>query len=217
MCVLITGGSRGIGAAIAREFARQGQDVAISYLGSADKAQAVVAECEALGVQAVAIQADVSLEADCKRLLADAKAALGPVTVLVNNAGQTKDGLAMRMSLEQWEQIITTNLTGPFLMCRAILPDLLKARGGRKVWGKVPFSVAYVWCYLMELIARLLRAKEMPFLNRYFILQLNQECYLDASKARRDLGWVPQISLEDGTRQYVEWRRVQEEAQKKPS
>lgn len=131
MCVLITGGSRGIGAAIAREFARQGQDVAISYLGSADKAQAVVAECEAQGVQAVAIQADVSLEPDCKRLLADAKAALGPVTVLVNNAGQTKDGLAMRMSLEQWEQIITTNLTGPFLMCRAILPDLLKARGGR--------------------------------------------------------------------------------------
>jgi 3-oxoacyl-[acyl-carrier protein] reductase len=131
MCVLITGGSRGIGAAIAREFARAGQDVAISYLGSTEKAQAVVSECEQLGVQAVAIQADVSREDDCKRLLAETKAALGPVTVLVNNAGQTKDGLAMRMSLEQWDQIITTNLTGTFLMCRAILPDLLKARAGR--------------------------------------------------------------------------------------
>ncbi|NCC76555.1 MAG: 3-oxoacyl-[acyl-carrier-protein] reductase [Clostridia bacterium] len=131
MCVVITGGSRGIGAAIAREFARVGQDVAISYLGSTEKAQMVVSECEQLGVKAVAIQADVSREDDCKRLLAEAKAALGPVTVLVNNAGQTKDGLAMRMSLEQWDQIITTNLTGTFLMCRAILPDLLKARAGR--------------------------------------------------------------------------------------
>lgn len=131
MSVLITGGSRGIGAAIARQFAIDGHDVAISYLGSAEKAQAVVAECETLGVKAVAIQADVSQEADCKRLLAEAKAALGPITILVNNAGQTKDGLAMRMSLEQWNSIIATNLTGTFLMCRAILPDLLKARAGR--------------------------------------------------------------------------------------
>lgn len=131
MSVLITGGSRGIGAAIARQFAIDGHDVAISYLGSVQKAQEVVAECEKLGVKAVAIQADVSSEEDCKRLLTEAKAALGPISVLVNNAGQTKDGLAMRMSLEQWNSIIATNLTGTFLMCRAILPDLLKARAGR--------------------------------------------------------------------------------------
>lgn len=131
MSVLITGGSRGIGAAIARQFAIDGHDVAISYLGSVEKAQAVVADCEKLGVKAVAIQADVSQEDDCKRLLAEAKAALGPISILVNNAGQTKDGLAMRMSLQQWDQIIATNLTGTFLMCRAILPDLLKARAGR--------------------------------------------------------------------------------------
>ncbi|MDD2533887.1 MAG: 3-oxoacyl-[acyl-carrier-protein] reductase [Eubacteriales bacterium] len=131
MSVLITGGSRGIGAAIARQFAIDGHDVAISYLGSVEKAQAVVADCVKLGVKAVAIQADISQEADCKRLLAEAKAAVGPVSVLVNNAGQTKDGLAMRMSLEQWNSIIATNLTGTFLMCRAILPDLLKARAGR--------------------------------------------------------------------------------------
>ncbi len=131
MSVLVTGGSRGIGAAIARQFAIEGHDVAISYLGSVEKAQAVVADCEKLGVKAIAIQADVSLEADCKRLLAEAKSALGPIAVLVNNAGQTKDGLAMRMSLDQWNSIIATNLTGTFLMCRAILPDLLKARAGR--------------------------------------------------------------------------------------
>ena len=95
---------------------------------------------------------------------------------------------------------------------RQFAQAMVKARGGRKVWGRVPFSVAYVWCYLMELIARLLRTKQMPFLNRYFILQLNQECHLDASKARRELGWVPQISLEEGTRQYVQWRRAEEEA-----
>ena len=131
MSVLVTGGSRGIGAAIARQFAIDGHDVAISYLGSAEKAQSVVDDCVKLGVKAVAIQADVSKEEDCKRLLSEAKAALGPISVLVNNAGQTKDGLAMRMSLQQWDQIIATNLTGTFLMCRAILPDLLKARAGR--------------------------------------------------------------------------------------
>jgi 3-oxoacyl-[acyl-carrier protein] reductase len=131
MNVLITGGSRGIGAAIARKFASEGHNVAFSYLGSADKAAAVAADCEGLGVKAVAIQADVSQEADCQRLLSEAKAAIGPISVLVNNAGLTKDGLAMRMSLRQWEQVITTNLTGTFLMCRTILPDLVKARGGR--------------------------------------------------------------------------------------
>ena len=131
MNVLITGGSRGIGAAIARQFAAEGHNVALSYLGSAEKAAAVVAACQASGVQAVAIQADVSVEADCQRLLKEAKAAVGPISVLVNNAGLTKDGLAMRMSTSQWDQVIATNLTGTFLMCRAILPDMLKARAGR--------------------------------------------------------------------------------------
>ncbi len=131
MNVLITGGSRGIGAAIARHFAAGGHNVALSYLGSAEKAAAVVADCQAAGVSAVAIQADVSQEADCQRLLKEARAAIGPISVLVNNAGLTKDGLAMRMSTSQWDQVIATNLTGTFLMCRAILPDLLKARAGR--------------------------------------------------------------------------------------
>lgn len=92
---------------------------------------------------------------------------------------------------------------------------MVKARGGRKVWGKVPFSLAYLWCYLMELIARMAHARQMPFLNRYFILQLNQECRLDASKARKELGWAPRVSLEEGIRDYVAWRRAEEQAQKK--
>lgn len=131
MNVLITGGSRGIGAAVARQFAAEGHNVALSFLGSAEKAGEVIKACVAHGVKAIAIQADVSLEVDCLRLLSEAKAAIGPVSVLVNNAGQTKDGLAMRMTLAQWDQVIATNLTGTFLMCRTILPDLVKARGGR--------------------------------------------------------------------------------------
>jgi len=92
---------------------------------------------------------------------------------------------------------------------------MVRARGGRRVWGSIPFSVAYVWCYMMELISTLGRAKQMPFLNRYFILQLNMECNLDGSKAKRELGWVPRMSLDEGTKQYVEWRRAEEEAEKK--
>ncbi len=92
---------------------------------------------------------------------------------------------------------------------------MVRARGGRRVWGSIPFSLAYVWCYMMELIATLGRAKQMPFLNRYFILQLNMECNLDGSKAKRELGWEPKMSLDEGTKHYVEWRRSEEEAAKK--
>jgi 3-oxoacyl-[acyl-carrier protein] reductase len=126
MNALITGGSRGIGAAVARRLAADGFDIVISYLAAADKAAAIVAECQALGVQA-----DVSREADCVQLVQAARAAFGPIGVLVNNAGLTRDGLAMRMSLQQFSEVIDANLTGTFLMCKAVLPDMVKARQGR--------------------------------------------------------------------------------------
>ena len=128
---IVTGGSRGIGAAVARRLAADGFDVVISYLNSAAPAAAIVADCEAQGVRALAVQADVSLEADCIRLVKTAREAFGPISVLVNNAGQTRDGLAMRMSLQNFTAVLDTNLTGPFLMCRAVLPDMVKARSGR--------------------------------------------------------------------------------------
>jgi 3-oxoacyl-[acyl-carrier protein] reductase len=131
MNVLITGGSRGIGAAIARKLAGAGHDVAISYRSEAARAEEVVAACQALGVRCFAFQADVSREEDCSRLVQEVRTALGPIGILVNNAGMTRDGLAMRMSLQQFSSVIDANLTGTFLMCKLVLPDMVKARQGR--------------------------------------------------------------------------------------
>jgi 3-oxoacyl-[acyl-carrier protein] reductase len=133
MIALVTGGSRGIGAAIARKLAEAGHDVVLSYRSEADKAQEVVAECQAFGVRALAVQADVSREEDCTRLVQEAHQAFGPIGILVNNAGMTRDGLAMRMSLQQFSSVLEANLTGTFLMCRLVLPDMVKARQGRIV------------------------------------------------------------------------------------
>jgi 3-oxoacyl-[acyl-carrier protein] reductase len=131
MNALVTGGSRGIGAAIARQLAAAGHDVALSYRSEVAKADEVVADCLALGVRAFAIQADVASEADCSRLVQEARAALGPIGILVNNAGITRDGLAMRMSLQKFSTVIDANLTGTFLMCKLVLSDMVKARQGR--------------------------------------------------------------------------------------
>jgi len=131
MNALITGGSRGIGAAVARRLAADGHDIVIAYRGAADKAETVAADCRAAGVRALAVQADVSSEEDCKRLAQAAREFLGPIGILVNNAGQTRDGLAMRMGLQQFHEVLDINLTGTFLMCKAVLPDMAKARQGR--------------------------------------------------------------------------------------
>lgn len=131
MNALITGGSRGIGAAVARRLAADGCNVVIAYRGEAGKAAAVAEECRSLGVEAITVQADISREEDCRRLAQAARDAFGPIGILVNNAGQTRDGLAMRMSLKQFSDVLDANLTGTFLMCRSVLPDMVKARQGR--------------------------------------------------------------------------------------
>lgn len=98
---------------------------------------------------------------------------------------------------------------------KAFAEAMIRAQGGRRIRGTMPYSVAYVWCALMEGIAKLRRAKEMPFLNRYSIEIMQTECCMDGSKARQELGWEPRISAEEGTRQYVEWRRAHDHASKK--
>lgn len=92
---------------------------------------------------------------------------------------------------------------------------MIRAQGGSRIEGTMPYSIAYIWCALMEGIAKLMRAKEMPFLNRYSVKIMQTECCMDGSKARRELGWEPRISAEEGTRQYVEWRRARDRASRK--
>lgn len=91
---------------------------------------------------------------------------------------------------------------------------MIRAQGGRRIHGTMPYSVAYVWCCLMEGIATLRRAKEMPFLNRYSIDIMRTECLLDGSKAQRELAWEPKVSIDEGTKHYVEWRRAHDKKKK---
>jgi 3-oxoacyl-[acyl-carrier protein] reductase len=121
---IVTGASRGIGAAIARELARAGAKVVVNYAGKAAEAEAIAAE-----IGGVAIQADVSTTDGCEKLVAAAQE-LGELDILVNNAGITADGLAMRMSDEQWDRVMQVNAGGAFKMSRAVLPAFLKRRAG---------------------------------------------------------------------------------------
>jgi 3-oxoacyl-[acyl-carrier protein] reductase len=127
---LVTGASRGIGAAIARRLAADGAAVAVNYAGSQAAAGAVVAEIEAAGGRAVAMQADVSDSAACAALVGRTVAELGGLDILVNNAGITRDGLLVRMSDEDWDAVIRINLTGVFSMTRAAGKVMMKARSG---------------------------------------------------------------------------------------
>lgn len=127
---LVTGASRGIGAAIAERLAAEGAAVAVNYAGRADAAGAVVARIEAAGGSAKAFQADVSDPAACTSLVADVFATFGRLDVLVNNAGITRDGLVVRMSDDDWSSVIDTNLSGAFYATRAASKIMMKARGG---------------------------------------------------------------------------------------
>ena len=129
---LITGGSRGLGRAIAEALAGQGADVAINYRGNAQAAEEVAARITALGRRAVTIQGDTSEGRDaCEAIVKAALDGLGSVDILVNNAGITRDNLLMRMDADEWDAVIDTNLSGPFWMTRAIARPMLKARSGR--------------------------------------------------------------------------------------
>ena len=129
---LITGGSRGLGRAIALAFAGNGADVAVNYRGNQPAAAEVVAQMTALGRQAISIQGDTSAGREaCEAIVKAALDAFGKVDILVNNAGITRDNLMMRMDEEEWDSVIGTNLSGPFWMTRAIARPMLKARSGR--------------------------------------------------------------------------------------
>lgn len=122
---LVTGGSRGIGAAVSRELAGAGARVAVNYRSGADAAEALAAE---LG--AIAVRADVASAAEASALVERVEAELGPIDALVANAGVTRDTLIVRMTDEEWDEVLDTNLRGVFNVCRAVARGMLKRRSG---------------------------------------------------------------------------------------
>jgi 3-oxoacyl-[acyl-carrier protein] reductase len=133
-CALITGASRGIGAAVARMLAVDGWAVAVNYRSGVAEAEAVVASIVAGGGRAVALAGDVADPAAAGPLLEAAADALGaPVLVLVNNAGVRADGLALSLSDEDWTRVLETNLGGTYRLTRAALRGMIRARFGRVV------------------------------------------------------------------------------------
>jgi len=128
---VVTGGSRGIGRAIALRLAEQGADVCISYRGNVAAADEVVAAAEAMGRTAAAVQGDVAEMDSAKALIASALETLGKIDILVNNAGITRDDLIMRMKPEDWNDVIDTNLSGTFWTIKAATRPMMKARQGR--------------------------------------------------------------------------------------
>ena len=128
---IVSGASRGIGRAIAEDFAKNGASVAVNYRENAEAAQATVEAIKALGGNALAVQADVSIKADAERLIETALDSFGRIDILVNNAGTTRDGLLMRLSEEDWDALMQTNLKSVFNCSRAVIRPMIKQRSGR--------------------------------------------------------------------------------------
>jgi 3-oxoacyl-[acyl-carrier protein] reductase len=127
---LVTGGSRGIGASICRELAGAGASVAVNYARDAAAAAAVCDQITAAGGVAQAVQGDVASADGATSLVAAVESGIGPIEILVNNAGITRDDLIMRLSEEDWRDVIDTNLGGAFFTCRALSRPMLKRRSG---------------------------------------------------------------------------------------
>jgi 3-oxoacyl-[acyl-carrier protein] reductase len=131
--VLVTGASRGIGRAVAREMGAAGAIVVVNYRDNQAAAQAVLDEIVAGGGRAISVQADVSQEEDVKRLVKTVLTTYDRLDVLICNAGIVKDQLAALMKTKDWDAVVETNLRGPFLCVREALPTMLRARQGSVV------------------------------------------------------------------------------------
>ena len=129
--VLVTGASRGIGRAIAVQFASEGFDIVVNYHSNEDKAMETVDMAKTFGVKAIAIKADVSQFEEAQSLVEASIAELGSLFVLVNNAGITRDGLLARMKEQDFDDVIDINLKSVFNCCRFIAPHMMKQREGR--------------------------------------------------------------------------------------
>jgi 3-oxoacyl-[acyl-carrier protein] reductase len=127
---LVTGASRGIGEGIARKFAQEGANVAFTFSSSVEKAQALEKELTALGVKAKAYQANAASYAETEKVIEEVLKDFEKIDVLVNNAGITRDNLLLRMSEEQWDEVINTNLKSVFNFTKQISKPMLRQRSG---------------------------------------------------------------------------------------
>ena len=130
---VVTGGGRGIGRAVAVRLANEGANVAISYRSNDAAAEEVAEEVRAAGAQCEIFKGDVASPEDVDALFKSAGEALGPVEILVNNAGLTRDNLMMRMKESEFDEVLRTNLKGTYLCTRAALRPMIRARWGRIV------------------------------------------------------------------------------------
>ncbi len=130
---IVTGGSRGIGRAVAVRLAKDGMNLVINYRGNSAVAEETERLCRELGAEVLLVQGDVSRAEDCEKLAAQAKEAFGRVDVLVNNAGITRDGLLARMTEEDFRAVLDVNLVGPWNMMKAVNRIMMKQRYGRIV------------------------------------------------------------------------------------
>lgn len=127
---LVTGASKGIGRSIAIRFAQEGADVAFTYLSSVEKGEALEKELGAFGIKAKGFRSDASDFAAADKLIGDTVAFLGGIDILVNNAGITRDNLLMRMSEDNWDEVININLKSCFNTVKAVTRTMMKAKAG---------------------------------------------------------------------------------------
>lgn len=128
---LVTGGSRGIGRAIALALAQEGANVLVNYAGNQQAAEEVVKEIESLGRKSISIQANISDSDQVQKMVDQAVQTFGRLDILVNNAGITRDNLLIRMKEEEWDQVLDTNLKGVFLTSKAAAKPMMKQRYGK--------------------------------------------------------------------------------------
>ncbi len=203
---LVTGGSRGIGKAIALKLAELGADVAITYSSSAEAANKVKAEIEGLGRKAKSIQANATDLTRTEEVINDILDDWGKLDVLVNNAGITKDNLILRMSEEQWDDVITTNLKSIFNYSKAAAKPMMRNRGGSIInissvvgisgnAGQSNYSaskagiIGFTKSYAKELASRNIRANVIA--PGYILTEMTEvldEKILEGIKAETPLG-----------------------------
>lgn len=127
---VVTGGSRGIGKAIALNLASKGANIVVNYTSNSTAADEVVREIKAMGREAIAVKANVSNETDINHLIKETETNLGKIDILINNAGITRDGLLIRMKEEDWDDVLNVNLKGVFLATKLIGKKMLKQKSG---------------------------------------------------------------------------------------